>query len=490
MSADRMIGMGRTSFVEQHAPWSAAQVEAAARALRMVEEHNIQSVRLSFVDQHGVLRGKTIVAAMLPMALKNGCGMTTTLLTKDTSHRTVYPVWNSGGGFNMAEMTGASDFVMVPDPTTFRILPWAQHTAWILCDGYFQSGEPVLFSTRQQCRSALQKLSDRGFDYLAGIELEFYVYKLEDAMLSARDCTQPATPPQVSMLAHGLQYLTENRYDELEPVLDRLRIALQQLDLPLRTMESEFGPSQCELTFGPVQGLAAADNVVLVRSAIKQICRREGLHATFMCRPALPNALSSGWHLHQSLLDKTTGANVFMSTDAAQPLSTLGRNFVAGLLKHARESCIFATPTINGYKRYRPFSLAPKNIVWGDDNRGAMVRLIGGANDPATHLENRIGESAANPYLYFVSQILSGLAGIEQNLSPVEVVDNPYAANAEVLPAHLLEAIGALRGSALFRQQMGDRFIDYFLTIKDFEVQRFLCDEVTDWEQREYFETF
>ncbi|MGH8446709.1 MAG: glutamine synthetase, partial [Solimonas sp.] len=206
--------------------------------------------------------------------------------------------------------------------------------------------------------------------------------------------------------------------------------------------------------------------------------------------PALPGAMSSGWHLHQSLVERGGSRNAFMSEREEQALSAAGMAFVAGLLKYARESCIFAVPTINGYKRFRPFSLAPNNIVWGRDNRGAMLRLIGGADDPASHVENRIGEPAANPYLYFVSQIVSGLAGIEQGLDPGPAVDTPYAAGAQLLPRSLVEAVGALRGSELFAQQLGRRFIDYFLTIKEFELHRFLSDEVTDWEQREYFDVF
>jgi glutamine synthetase len=258
----------------------------------------------------------------------------------------------------------------------------------------------------------------------------------------------------------------------------------------VRTLEVEFGPSQCEMTFGPVAGLAAADNVMLARSAIKQICRRLGLHATFMCRPAIQGAMSSGWHLHQSLVNRSDGRNAFMSVHDDTPLSPMGMNYLAGLLRYARESCIFPTPTITGYKRYRPFSLAPNNIVWGRDNRGAMLRVIGGAHDPASHIENRIGESAANPYLYFASQIVSGLAGVEQRLDPGAAVDTPYASGSQLLPRNLVEAVNALRGSELFAQQLGSKFVDYFLTIKEFELHRFLSDEVTDWEQREYFEAF
>lgn len=480
--------IGCSDFIARHGLWNEAQLAAAADLVRRARDQDIRTVRVSFTDQHGVLRGKTLVVDMLEAVLRNGCSMTSTLLLKDTAHRTVYPVWQSGAGMNLSEMTGASDFVMVPDPTTFQVLPWAPGSAGMLADCYYQSGQPVPFCTRSLCRTQLTRLERSGYRYLAGLELEFYVFKLTDARLEPQHCGQPSEPPQVRMLAHGYQYLTENRFDELEPVLDLLRGTLLQLGLPVRTLESEMGPSQCELTFGPVEGLQAADNVVLVRRAIKQVCRRNGYHATFMCRPALPNMVSSGWHLHQSLVDARTGTNAFVSADERELLSPCGRHFLAGLLEHARAACLLATPTINGYKRYRPYSLAPNRVVWGRDNRGAMIRAIGNPGDPGTHLENRIGESAANPYLYFASQVVSGMDGLERKLEAPAPVDTPYEANTRVLPTNIVEAIAELRHSALFRQQLGDAFIDYLLTLKEFEVRRFLSEEVTDWEQREYFE--
>jgi len=476
--------------VTAHGLWTPEQTEAATRAVRIAKEKGIQTIRLSFADQHGVLRGKTIVVELLEAVLQTGCGMTTTLFLKDTSHRTVYPVWRTGGGIGQAEMTGAGDFVLVPDPTTFTILPWTAHSAWMLGDCFFQNGVPVPYATRQLCKRVLDRLDERGYRYLAGLELEFYIFKLVDPKLEPRYCGQPSEPPEVRMLAHGFQYLTENRFDELEPVLDQLRASLTELGLPVRTMESEFGPSQCELTFDVVEGLRAADNVMLARSAIKQICRRNGYHATFMCRPALPNMASSGWHLHQSLIDKQTGANAFMSSSDDELLAPVGRQFLAGLLTHALGACIFAAPTINGYKRYRPYSLAPNRVVWGRENRGAMIRVIGAPRDPITHLENRVGEPAANPYLYFASQLVSGMDGMEHGLTPPAEVDTPYEGGGEVLPRSLVAAIGELRRSQLFRNVLGDRFVDYFLTIKEAEVHRFLSEEVTDWEQREYFEVF
>jgi len=482
--------MVNSNFVERHALWSDAQQSAANDIIRRISEEGIKSIRVSFADQHGVLRSKTILAQAFADILYNGCSMTSTLLLKDPSHRTAFKVWQRGGGIGIDEVTGGRDFLLLPDPTTFQVLPWVGNTGWVLSDCYFQDGQPVLFSTRRILQDALRSVSNEGYRYLVGIELEFSVYRLDDPKLTHSDCGQPGSAPEVSPLAHGYQYLTDTRYDELEPVLEIIRATLTSLGLPLRTMEAEFGPSQVEITFDPIEGCQAADNVVLARSAIKQVCRRHGYHATFMCRPALAHAFSNGWHLHQSLLDNETGENAFASADGSTLLSPLGENFLAGLLAHAKEASIFSTPTINGYKRYRPFTLAPNHIVWGIDNRGAMLRVVGTPGSKATHLENRVGEPAANPYLYFVSQLICGMRGVSDGLSPPEPVDTPYDDKWERLPRNLFEAISFLKASKLFRDALGDAFVDYYITLKEFELNRFLVEEVTDWEQREYFENF
>src|SRR5581483_3150017 len=195
------------------------------------------------------------------------------------------------------------------------------------------------------------------FDFVAGLEVEFHVFKLEDARMSPQDAGQPGQPPEVSLLSQGYQYLTEQRYDLMEGALDIIRRDILALGLPLRSMEVEFGPSQCEFTFTPSRGLESADNMILFRSAVKQIARRHGYHATFMCRPKLPNVFASGWHLHQSLVARGNGENAFMAEKSEKKsdnksdegdalLSSLGRHYLAGLLQHARASAVFATPTI------------------------------------------------------------------------------------------------------------------------------------------------
>jgi glutamine synthetase len=222
---------------------------------------------------------------------------------------------------------------------------------------------------------------------------------------------------------------------------------------------------------------------------VKQIARRHGYHATFMCRPKLPNVFASGWHLHQSLVSRADGRNAFMATDGNESLSPLARNYLAGLLAHARAATVFTTPTINGYKRYRSYSLAPDRAIWGRDNRGVMIRVLGATNDSATRLENRVGEPAANPYLYMASQIFSGLDGVDRKLDPPLSADTPYETKADLLPKSLREAVYALDDDPFFREQLGAAFVDYYVTIKNAEIERFQA-EVSDWEQREYFEMF
>jgi glutamine synthetase len=475
------------TFIERHGLWSDEQYEAAAQADKLIEQHGLEVVRLSFPDQHGILRGKMVMAGDAARAMRGGVAMTTTLLAKDTAQKTAFPVFTAGGGFGMAEMEGGADFLMIADPTTFRVLPWAPKTGWVLCDIYFGNGKPVPFSTRQLYRAALNKLAEAGYDYVAGLEVEFHVFKLDQPRLKPEDATWPPEPPEVSLISPGYAYLTETRFDQMEPILEILRREVLALGLPLRSVEIELGPSQCEFTFHPQVGLAPADTMMLFRSAAKQICHRQGYHASFMCRPKLANVMSSGWHLHQSLRDKATSANAFVSE--TEPLSPLGRHFLGGLLAHARASAAFTTPTVNGYKRYRAYALAPDRVIWARDNRGVMVRVMGGPGDAATRLENRIGEPAANPYLYMAAQIVTGLDGVARKLDPGPSADTPYETKAPSLPKNLDEALAALRDNQCLRAGFGEDFVDYYIRIKEAESARYHAD-VTDWEHKEYFELF
>lgn len=485
-------------FVDRYGLWTEAQARAAAAIDKAIAQKKLELVRFSFPDQHGVLRGKTLMPSEASQALRSGVTMTSTLFAKDTAHRTVFPVFEQGAGIGVPEMGGAGNFVMVADPQTFRTLPWADKTGWVLCDCYFANGKKVPLSTRQLYRDALAKLAEAGFEYVAGLEIEFHLFKIEDARLASETLAWPAEPPRVSHTTHGYQYLTEGRYDQVASIMDILRRSVLALGPPLQSLEVEFGPSQYEFTFASQTGMPAADAMVLLRSALKQVARRHGYLVSFMCRPRLPNTLASGWHLHQSLLDVKSKANAFVSQNEKDVLSPLGRKFLAGLLANARAATALTTPTINGYKRYCGVNtMAPIRAVWAKDNRGVMIRVIGEAGDPATHLENRSGEPLANPYLYMASQVYAGLDGINRGLDAGPAAGAPYQkSSAEALPQNLEQALAALRANACFRAGFGEGFVDYYARMKEAEIARCRKEttnnldqaDVSEWEHREYFD--
>jgi glutamine synthetase len=289
--------------------------------------------------------------------------------------------------------------------------------------------------------------------------------------------------------------------DLMQPVLGSLAETYEALDLPLRSIENEWGPGQVECTFSAQDALRSADDLVLFRTATRQVCRRLGHFATFMARPALKGYYASGWHLHQSLVDAKTGANRFTPADNKEPFSELGKYYLGGLLSNAGPATVFASPTVNGYRRFKPNSLAPDRASWAYDHRGGMVRALGGTGDPATRFENRVGEPSANPYLFVASQIVCGMDGIERRLDPGPQDLDPYNAQRPMLPTTLVKALDALDQSALMRRMLGDVFVDYYLKLKRNEAGRFATflqqqgiedkpDESTAWEQNEYFDFF
>jgi glutamine synthetase len=479
----------RGGFIERHGLWDESAYAAAAQMRRVMEELGIDMVRMGFVDQHGIVRSKTATGPAIAAALRSGVTVPSSLLLKDTSGRTVFPVFTGNTGVGVGGFAGAGDIVLVPDPTTFRVLPWSANTGSVLCDVRFPDGGAVPFCTRSLLRRVQGPLARLGFGLTVGVELEFHVFRAAgDAMSAERIARpgEPGLPPPALPTTPGAQLLHEETLDSLDDVVHALHRGLTRLDLPLRSIELEFGPSQMEITLAAADAALAADAVVLLRTAIRQICRRHGYHATFMSRPAGSQSASAGWHLHQSLHHLDSRKAVFMPNGPGEVLSETGRHYLGGLIAHASAAAAFTTPTINGYKRYQPLSLAPDRVLWGIDNKGAMVRAIGGVNNPDSRLENRSGEPAANPYLYIASQIISGLDGLERRLDPGPASENPYQDAAPRLPRSLAQALDALDADQTFRQALGDTVVDWYLTIKRAEFDRYLA-YVSDWEQREYF---
>jgi glutamine synthetase len=494
-------GVGQPGFVGRHglaSPGREALVQEVAASIRA---QGLRTVRLAVVDQHGVPRGKMLSPEAAIAAMSDGLDFSGAIYSLDTGNQVFVPAFARGGGFGIDEFTGFPDVMLVPDPSTFRVLPWADRTGWMLCDVYFANGQPMPLDGRGLLRRMLASLAEAGYDLLAGIEVEFYVVVLSGGPLLPENAGFTPPPPPVSVFERGYQYLSEVRLDGMGPVLEAVRDALDGVGLLPRSIEDEWGPGQLEFSFPPLAGMAAADAAVLFRSTVKQVCQRRGLLATFMCRPALPNFFSSGWHLHQSLLNRPDRSNAFASS--SEPLSAVGRRYVAGLLSHTAPMAVFAAPTVNGYKRFRPYSFAPDRVTWAMENRGALVRVQGSPGDASSHVEMRLGEPAANPYLYIASNIAAGLDGIRRNLEPPPpVTADPYAAEAPLLPTSLTEAVNALDADEFYRSVFGATLVDYLVMMKRAEIQRYrdaltaeasagpAVPDVSDWEMREYFEFF
>ena len=491
------------TFIEKHGLWGKDEKRQAADIKRRLKADKLRFVRLAWSDTHGYVRAKTLTVPAFLSALGAGYNIGVATTTLDSAGARVFASFTRGGGMGLAEMTGSPNLTVVADPATFRVLPWAPGVGWILCDEYFSDGTPFHFAPRQLLKKALQKLAALKLESVIGAEIEWYLLRVAEEHLTEDNVGVPGVrgrPIKTWPAEPGYHYHSESNMDLMQGVFDALGDAYDALGLGLRSIENEWGPGQVECTFAPRAALQAADNVLLFRTATRQVCRRHGYFATFMARPALKGYYASGWHLHQSLVDAASGANRLMPRKSGEVLSPLGLSYLAGLLQYAGPSTAFATPTVNGYRRFKPNSLAPDRATWAYDHRGAMIRVLGGMGDPATRLENRMGEPAANPYLFILSQVVAGLAGIEAKLTPPPSTDEPYAAERPPLPKSLPEALDALDKEPLFRRALGDTFIDYFIKLKRTEAGRYqrsledsgqvAGDEPSTWEQNEYFDFF
>ena len=490
-----------TGFAQQCGVHDAARQSALARTAKLIEASGVELVRFAWCDLHGMLRGKTLVASAAVKAMMSGVGMVSTLLLKDSADRTAYKVFDADGTLELPGFEFAGNVVLLADPASYQQLPWARGTGWLQCQARHTDGQAVPFDTRRVLQQALARLADAGYGMTCGLEVEFHIYKIKGDLaqhqLDPMQANWPGPAPDVSMIHPGFHMLSEQWADMADEPLRIVQHTAQALGLPLLSLEIELGPSQVEAVFEATDALKAADNMVLFRSAVKQALRRAGYHATFMCRPPFDSIMSSGWHLHQSLTDITTGVNAFMrgspeegSTvqEAAYSLSEEGQHYLAGLLVHAQGMSAFCATTINGYDRFRPQSLAPQSAVWGRDNRGAMLRVVGGANDTATRIENRIGEPAANPYLYMASQIYAGLDGIQNRTRPPLATVAPYALADTQLPQSLSQALEMLNNDLALTAEFGMDFIRYYTRVKQSELKRFEgADDKNEWQRREYF---
>ncbi len=445
---------------------------------RLIAQGEIDTVILAFPDQQGRLAGKRFTARHFrDHVAPTGMHACDYLLTVDLE---LEPL----PGYRLANWErGYCDFLVRPDWSTLRRLPWLEGTALLLGDPHHEDGRPVEVAPRQVLRRQIERAAALGLRPMLASELEAYLYRESFAAAHARGY-RGLTP--VATYLEDYSILQGSRE---EPLLRTIRNALEAAGVPVEGTKGEWGRGQVEFNLAYADSLTAADRHTLCKHAAKEIADRQGGAITFMAKPHA-DAAGSSCHIHASLWDQDGTANRFAHHGEADagPGSRLFAHFLAGLLALARDMALFYAPNVNSYKRYQSLSWAPTAIAWARDNRTASFRVVGHAD--SLRVENRIPGADANPYLAYAAVIASGLWGIEHELPlPEPAAGNAYAAGPEVLhlPRSLGEAIDCWERSEAVRAAFGDEVAEHYLLTARHELAA-AERAVTDWELNRYFE--
>jgi glutamine synthetase len=430
---------------------------------KFLRDNSIETVELAVVDMMGAIRGKRIPAAVFRQGTE--LAMSSGVFCLDHG----LDVLPTAGRYSWA--SGYPDVFLEPDLTTLRLVPWRPAAALVFCDVVDRTGQPVPLDPRRVLRAAQDSARQAGFDPSVGLETEFYL--LDPDTLRPRHARNP------------IYSLHDDSY--LWPVIRDVQSALHAVGVVVEAGGAEYGAGQVEITLRHSAPLEAADDLLFFRYAVKQTAAAHGYLATFMAKPWADSS-GSGLHVHQSLRCRETGRNAFWDEETAG-LSEQGRSYLGGLVRHAAETCHVAVPTPNGYKRSVGYSFAPTHVTWGFDHRGVAVRaLVHG--DGGTRLEHRVGAADANPHLLVATQLLAGLAGLEENLEPppATTTDVYAGSDAEPLPRGVAEAVTRLDGSKFARSALGDEVTELLCLLGRAE-QAASDAEVTEWERRRYLES-
>ena len=431
------------------------------------ETQGIRFVRFELPDMHGISRSKTIPIAHAGDYAERGLNMYGGASVLD-SRSDVVP----GTLYN--EERGYGDQLLFPDPDSAAVLPWIEGTARLICDARWYDGTPLAATPRHIFRLALEKARSMGFEPMMGSEFEFY--------LLTGDTHEP--------LFDGHHIFNTLRNDFV-PTIRRIVDEMPQVGVDIITANCEYAGSQWEINFAPGRGLSAPDQAFTFKNGVKEIAKQDGYLATFMTKPWAGSS-GSGCHTHLSLLDATSGENVFGDEGDDQGMTDTCRSFIGGILRYAGAIDAVVAPTINCLRRRRRHTFSPTNISWGIEDRSALVRIKGGS--PANrHIEYRAPSALSNPYLVGAALIQAGLRGIEDGLPAPEPSKPGIPAEEddafEPLPTELEDSLDALEQEPAAKQFFGEEFVSAYAAMRRYELSRFK-DSVTDWERTEYLEMF
>lgn len=436
--------------------------EGKEYVLKMAKENDVKFIRLWFTDILGFLKSFAITIGELEGALERGMGF-------------------DGSSIEGFARIDESDMVAMPDPDTFQLLPWRprEHNAVarMFCDVRMPTGEPFEGDPRYVLKRNLKRAADLGYTFYVGPELEFFYFRNDE----------------------GTEFLDQGGYFDLTPhdaATDLRRetiLALESMGIAVEYSHHEVAPSQHEIDLRYTDALTMADIAMTYRLVVKEVALKHDVYATFMPKP-VSNINGSGMHVHQSLFKGNR--NAFFDAQDENHISKIGRQYIAGLLRHAPEITLIANQWINSYKRLTPGYEAPVYVTWGRKNRSDLVRVpeYQPGRENATRVEFRSPDPACNPYLAFSVMLAAGLEGIEKGYgTPEPVEENVYEMSVEererrginTLPASLWEAIQITEKSELVRNCLGDHVFENFIANKKVEWDNFRT-QVTNYEIERY----
>ena len=418
--------------------------------LKSARDHDVQFIRLWFTDILGNLKGFAITVEELEEAFQRG-------VTFDGS---------AIDGFARAD---ESDMIAIPDPSTFRILPWRpkeKAVARLFCDITKPGGTPFDCDPRLVLKKTLNEASKLGLTYYVGSELEYFYFKDKNS----------------TELLDNAGYFDQISLELTSEIRRETVLTLADMGILVKYSHHEVSPSQHEIDLQYTDALTMADTVMTAKLAIKEIALKNDVYATFMPKP-LTNLDGSGMHVHQSLFEKNK--NVFFNEKDENKLSPIAKYFMAGLLKYAKEISIISNQWINSYKRLVPGFEAPVNVVWSKENRSSLIRIPAykQKREESVRIEYRAPDPASNPYLLFSVLLGAGLEGIKKKYS-LPAKNKPI----HPLPVSLKEAINFSEKSTFLKKILGNKVFNTFINNKKIEWEAYR-GYVTDFEKKQYLST-
>lgn len=434
--------------------------------INLVEEEDVEFIRLQFTDMFGTLKNVAITASQLEKALNNKCMF-------------------DGASIDGFVRIEESDMYLHPDLDTLEIFPWRPQqgkVARLICDIYKTETEPFIGDPRYVLKKVIREAEERGYSFDVGTECEFFLFHTDD---NGHPTT--ITHEQAGYFDLGPIDLGENARRDM--VLN-----LESMGFEIEASHHEAAPAQHEIDFKYTDALKSADNMMTFKLTVKSIAKRHGLHATFMPKPKT-GINGSGMHINMSL--SKDGKNIFEDENGKFGLSKEAYHFIAGIMKHIKGMSIITNPLINSYKRLIPGYEAPVYIAWSVKNRTPLIRIPADRGE-GTRIELRSPDAACNPYLALAVCLAAGLDGINNELECPESIDKNIfemsederrSENIDRLPSNLMEAICEFEKDDFIKGVLGEHISKKYIEAKKEEWNKYIS-EVSDWEIEQYLYKF